>query len=175
MPIGGGEPRQVTADKASILGLAWTPDGELVFSSDRDGAFRLWRVAAKPVPDAPVAALDIAGEDARFPSISSSSDDHPRYSPDGTKIAFVSRRSGTKEIWVCASDASNPVRLTAMGGPIIIGPQWSPDGRRIAFFATTSPAGRYADYVTGAEDGRTSRLTRTEGELETLPAWSRAG
>ena len=145
-PITGGEPRQVTADKASIFGLAWTPDGELVFSSDRDGAFRLWRVAAKRLPDAPVAALDIAGENVRFPSISArwggytsrlayqrlvedldirrgeivgeatpehrlrssqpfisstSSEDHPRYSPDGTKIAFVSRRSGTQEIWVC--------------------------------------------------------------------------
>ena len=29
--------------------------------------------------------------------------------------------------------------------------------------------------MTGAEDGRTSRLTRTEGELEALPAWSRDG
>ena len=219
-PITGGEPRQVTADKASIFGLAWTPDGELVFSSDRDGAFRLWRVGAKRLPDAPVAALDIAGENVRFPSISragaatparlayqrvvedldirraeivgeatpehrlrssqpfissTSSEDHPRYSPDGTKIAFVSRRSGTQEIWVCAGDASNPVRLTSMRGPIVVGPQWSPDGDRIAFFATTGAAGRYVAYVTGAEDGRTSRLTRTEGELEALPAWSRDG
>jgi len=220
VPTTGGEPRQVTADEASIFGLAWTRDGELVFSSDRNGAYRLWRVDAKRLPDAPVAALDVAGEDARFPSISragaaaparlayqrlvdnldirraeivgeatpqhalrssqpfiasTSSDDHPRYSPDGTKIAFVSRRSGTQEIWVCADDASNPVRLTSMGGPIVIGPQWSPDGHRIAFFATTGPAGRYVAHVTGAEDGRTSRLTRTEGDLEALPIWSGDG
>ena len=106
---------------------------------------------------------------------STKSEDHPQYSPDGTKIAFVSRRSGAYEIWVCASDASNPVRLTSMAGPIVVGPQWSPDGRRIAFFATTGHGGTYVPYVMEADGGRPSRLTRTEGELEALPAWSRDG
>ena len=220
VPVRGGEPRQVTADKASIFGLAWAADTELVFSSDRGGSSRLWRVSAKPSSNPAVAELDIAGEDARFPSLSrpaiamsrrlayqrlvenvdirraeivgegtpqhtlkpsqpfiasTTSEDHPRYSPDGTKIAFVSRRSGTQEIWVCASDASNPVRLTSMGGPIVIGPQWSPDARRIAFFATTGPGGTYVAYVADADGGRASRLTRTEGGLEALPTWSGDG
>ena len=220
VPVSGGEPRQVTADKAPIFGLAWAADTELVFSSDRGGSSRLWRVSAKPSTNPEVAELDIAGEDARFPSLSrpaiamptrlayqrlvenvdirraevvgegtpqhtlkpsqpfiasTTSEDHPRYSPDGTKIAFVSRRSGTQEIWVCASDASNPVRLTSMGGPIVIGPQWSPDARRIAFVATTGPGGTYVAYVADADGGRASRLTRTEGGLEALPAWSRDG
>jgi Tol biopolymer transport system component len=220
VPLTGGEPRQVTAEKASIFGLAWTTDAELVFSSDRHGGSRLWRVSTRRFPNPRVAALDITGEDARFPSISRSgtaasarlayqrlvenldirraevvgegtpqhalkssqpfiastkSEDHPRYSPDGRKIAFVSRRSGTQEIWSCANDGSNPVRLTSMGGPIVVGPQWSPDGRRIAFFATTGPAGTYVAYVTDANGGQPSRLTRTEGELEALPAWSGDG
>ena len=220
VPMSGGEPRQVTADKASIFGLAWSTDTELVFSSNRSGSSRLWRISTKPSSNPPIAELNIAGEDARFPSFSRSgtgaptrlayqrlvenldirraevigegslqhalksshsfiastkSDDHPRYSPDGTKIAFVSGRSGTQEIWLCASDGSNPVRLTSMGGPIVIGPQWSPDGRRIAFFATTGPAGTYVTYVADADDGRPSRVTRTDGELEALPAWSRDG
>lgn len=220
VPVTGGDPRQVTTDKASIFGLTWMPDADLIFSADRGGGSRLWRVSTKPSRDARVAALDISGEDARFPSFSAAaaagrarlayqravedldirrvevvgegtprhtlgasqpfiastkSEDHPGYSPDGTRIAFVSRRSGTHEIWLCASDASNPVRLTSMEGPIVIGPRWSPDGRRIAFFATTGPAGRYQTYVTGSEDGRPSRLTRTEGELEALPTWSGDG
>ena len=218
--VAGGEPRQVTADKASVFGVAWATATELVFSSDRGGSSRLWRVAAKPSSTPAVAELEIAGDDARFPSFSRSglaapvrlayqrlvenldirraevvgegtpqhalkpsrsfisstkSEDHPRYSPDGTKIAFVSGRSGTQEIWVCASDGSNPVRLTSLQGPIVVGPQWSPDGRRIAFFATTGPAGAYATYVVGLDGGRPSRLTRTEGGLEALPAWSHDG
>ena len=220
VPMSGGEPRQLTADKASIFGLAWTPDADLVLASDRGGSFRLWRLSTKPSSAPSITALDIAGEDARFPSISrpgtttpprlayqrivenldirraeiigegtpqralkssqpfiasTKSDDHPQYSPDGTKVAFVSRRSGTYEIWLCASDGSNPVRLTSMGGPVVVGPQWSPDGRRIAFFATTGPAGSYQTYVMDADGGRPSRLTRSEGELEALPAWSRNG
>jgi Tol biopolymer transport system component len=62
-----------------------------------------------------------------------------------------------------------------MGGPIVVGPQWSPDGRRIAFFATTGPGGVYAVYVTSAEGGQPSRLTRSDGVLEALPVWSRDG
>jgi Tol biopolymer transport system component len=220
VPMNGGEPRPVTAEKASIFGLAWETDTQLVFSSDRGGSSRLWRVSAKPSSNPAITELDVAGEDARFPSFSRSgiaasprlayqrlvenldirraevvgegtprhalksshsfiastkSEDHPRFSPDGTKIAFVSRRSGTLEIWLCASDGSNPVRLTSMDGPIVVGPQWSPDGRRIAFFATTGPAGTYVTYVADADGGRTARATRTEGELEALPTWSRDG
>jgi Tol biopolymer transport system component len=218
--LSGGEPRQLTADKAAIFGLAWTPDADLVISSDRGGLVRLWRLLAKPSSSPSIAALDISAEDARFPSISrrgmgtttrlayqrlienldvrrteivgegtphhrlgssqpfiasTKSEDHPRYSPDGSKVAFVSRRSGTYEIWLCASDGANPVRLTSMGGPVVVGPQWSPEGRRIAFFATTGRAAAYALYIINADGGPPSRLTRTEGELEALPSWSRDG
>jgi Tol biopolymer transport system component len=220
VPLSGGEPQQVTADTASISGLAWATDTDVVFSSNRSGVFRLWRTSPSSSSNAAIAELGIAGEDARFPSFSRSgtaaptrlayqrlvenldirraeivgegtsqhalkpshsfiastkSEDHPRYSPDGRKIAFVSGRTGTQEIWLCASDGSNPLRLTSMEGPIVIGPQWAPDGRRIAFFATTGPAGSYVTYVANVDDGRPSRLRRTEGGLEALPAWSRDG
>jgi Tol biopolymer transport system component len=220
VPLTGGEPRQVTTDKASLFGLAWTGDAALVFASNRDGTPRLWGVSVNRSSNPVVAALDIGGDTARFPSISrpgaaasarlayqrfvekvdirraeivgqgtpqhtlkpsqpfiasTKSDDHPRYSPDGTRIAFVSGRSGTSEIWICASDASIPVRLTSMGGAIVVGPQWSPDGRRIAFFATTGIGGTYAAYVTSADSGQSSRLTSGERELEALPVWSRDG
>jgi Tol biopolymer transport system component len=106
---------------------------------------------------------------------STRSEDHPRYSPDGSRIAFVSRRSGTHEIWVSNSDGMDPVRLTSMGGPILVGPQWSPDGSRIAFFGATGLAGTYAVYVMSAHGGQLTRLTRNETELEALPAWASDG
>jgi Tol biopolymer transport system component len=106
---------------------------------------------------------------------STASDDHPRYSPDGTRIAFVSRRSGADEIWVCEDDGASPVRLTSMGGPLVIGPQWSPDGKRIAFFAATGEAGKYVVYTIDAEGGQPTRLTTDEKILEALPAWTRDG
>ena len=40
------------------------------------------------------------------------SDTSPTFSPDGTKIAFVSASGGTSDIWVMGSDGSNPVDVT---------------------------------------------------------------
>ena len=61
----------------------------------------------------------------------------PRYSPDGSRIAFVSGRTGGWEVWVAGEDGSGPRRLTEWGYAAY--PDWSPDGRLIAF-----SSGRYA-------------------------------
>ena len=59
-------------------------------------------------------------------------DREPDWSPDGTKIAFVSRRSGGDQICVMDADGKNQIELT--GGPERkADPDWSPDGGKIAF------------------------------------------
>jgi TolB protein len=49
-----------------------------------------------------------------------------------TQIAFVSNRSGTKEIWVMDYDGENQHQLTQLH-TIALTPRWSPDSTRIAF------------------------------------------
>ena len=49
-----------------------------------------------------------------------------------TKIAFVSGRSGNKEIWVMDYDGANQHPVTSLR-TIALTPRWSPDGLRIAF------------------------------------------
>ena len=106
---------------------------------------------------------------------STRSDDHPQFSPDGKRIAFVSNRSGTLEIWVCSSDGSNPIRVTSMAGPIVVAPRWSADNERLAFFSAAGISGNYVSYAINAKGGVPSRLSRNDRDLEALPSWSHDG
>lgn len=107
------------------------------------------------------------------PLISSTAfDGNPQYSPDGTQIAFQSRRSGDAEIWLCASDGARCGQLTSFHGPAAGSPRWSPDGKRIAF---DSPVGGNFDlYVMETSGGSAQRLT-TDPSDDVVPSWSNDG
>jgi TolB protein len=49
-----------------------------------------------------------------------------------TQIAFISARSGHKELWMMDYDGSNQHALTSLGS-ISLTPRWAPDASRIAF------------------------------------------
>ena len=54
------------------------------------------------------------------------------YSPDGSKIAFLSDRDGMMNVWVMDADGSNPRQVTKQTSHTIHTPTWSPDGQFIA-------------------------------------------
>jgi Tol biopolymer transport system component len=57
----------------------------------------------------------------------------PKWSPDGTRIAFYSDRSGRYETWSIRPDGSGrPEQLTKTTGPSRWDSEWSPDGKRLA-------------------------------------------
>jgi Tol biopolymer transport system component len=60
-------------------------------------------------------------------------DRHPRWSPDGRRIAFYSNRSGSYEIWSVSPDGSRLEQLTDTPDRNLRYPIWSPDGTRMAF------------------------------------------
>ena len=62
------------------------------------------------------------------------SDGSPRWSPDGTRIAFVSDREGTPQVHVIWLESGSRAKLTQSPSP----PDsiaWSPDGRWLSFVA----------------------------------------
>ena len=59
-------------------------------------------------------------------------DGHPLWSPDGRWLAFVSSRTGHKEIWLIPTDGGEARRVTFT--PHGAGnPSWAPDSRALAF------------------------------------------
>jgi len=53
----------------------------------------------------------------------------PVYSPDGTRILFVSDRSGNENLWMVDADGTNPRPVTTERGDFHFDdPEWSPDG-----------------------------------------------
>ena len=98
-------------------------------------------------------------------------DGMPAWSPDGTKIAFVSDRDGNGEIYVMNADGSHPTNLTNTSGGDDT-PAWSPDGTKIAFVSDRD--GNAEIYVMNADGSHPTNLTNTSGGDDT-PAWSPDG
>jgi Tol biopolymer transport system component len=160
----GARPRRLAFASEGASAPAVSRQGDrLAYVVNRSDA-NIWRVDLRGPGQKP-------GIPARLIA-STREERNPAYSPDSKKIAFISGRSGTPEIWVCASDGSNPVQLTALGGPLVSGPIWSPDGQNIAFSAI--PAGNHDVYVVSANGGPPRRMT-THPRVDAWPYWSRDG
>jgi Tol biopolymer transport system component len=165
VPAAGGEPEPLPVGQADAFEPSLSRDGHRLAYTLASFEENIWRYEIHPA----------SGRNA-FPTklIASTDYNHgPQFSPDGKRIAFASGRSGSHEIWVCASDGSDPLQLTSFGGGLTGTPRWSPDSRQIAF---DSEAGeRHGDiYVVNAEGGRPRRLT-TGTSSSVVPSWSRDG
>jgi len=77
------------------------------------------------------------GEPVRLTN-SPGADYHPRWSPDGRHIAFVSMRSGSAQVWILPVAGGEARQLTHISSGAN-DPVWSPDGRRIAFYSAVYP------------------------------------
>ncbi|HSM52738.1 MAG TPA: amidohydrolase, partial [Erythrobacter sp.] len=68
----------------------------------------------------------------------------PRFSPDGSRIAFTSDRGGADNIWVMNADGLDKRQVTKEDFRLLNQPSWSPDGRFIVakkHFTTQRSAG----------------------------------
>ncbi|MCB2263771.1 MAG: hypothetical protein LGR52_12675 [Candidatus Thiosymbion ectosymbiont of Robbea hypermnestra] len=79
--------------------------------------------------------LDIDRGKAGQLLLSNAGDIHPRWSPDGSRIAFSSNRTGRYELWTIGADGADLRRMTDGPGDKTW-PTWSPDGTRILFTHT---------------------------------------
>lgn len=137
------------------LSFAWSPDGariaytaiRAVDGSDRGGfSDNVWIMNADGTNGAPLTRF------AHVPAMFELA-----WSPDGTRIAFVSTGTldgsdtpgTTYNVWVARTDGSGITPLTRLtGGSISFAPQWSPDGTRIVYGSTRALDGADAATTT---------------------------
>jgi len=77
--------------------------------------------------------------------------DNPRWSPDGSRIAFTSERSGKNNIWLIPTDGGEARRLTDVKTGVG-SYRWSVDGRLIAFTASDSTTAEKEKAKKGKDD-----------------------
>ncbi len=95
----------------------------------------------------------------------------PSWSPDGTKIIFMSNRDGNFEIYVMNADGTNPVNLTNHPRQDSF-PTWSPDGTKIAFESRRDNNDEI--YVMNADGTNPVNLT-FHLQADSMPSWSPDG
>jgi Tol biopolymer transport system component len=120
--------------------------GDLLLTSNRGGTFGIYQLRA-------------SGAMALTPILQdSASNIQPALSPDRTRIAFSSNRSGSFDLYIMDADGQNLRRLTTEPGNEGE-PAWTPDGIQIVYTATTGTTAQIT--IVPAEGGASRRLTST--------------
>jgi dipeptidyl aminopeptidase/acylaminoacyl peptidase len=113
---------QLSPDGTRVLFVRTTTDGK---TGKRNAD--IWAVAA----DGSAAPREFIGGD--------SSDNTPRYSPDGRRIAFISSRDGAPQIYIADANGSGARKLTSLSMGVQPPLVWSGDGTHVAFVSDVYP------------------------------------
>jgi dipeptidyl aminopeptidase/acylaminoacyl peptidase len=189
LDLGGGEPRRLTAFPTGVGGCDFSPDGARLACltrtgpSDRRAAssdVRHYAGLAYKFNDtgwfddrkSHIWIVDVAS--ARATQLTSGdrwNDGDPEWSPDGTRIAFVSNRTGREpdgddnsDVWVVPVSGGEPVRISDHPGADD-SPRWSPDGRTIAFLGRNRDGDPPMIWLAPAAGGAASTLLYPADEL----------
>jgi Tol biopolymer transport system component len=125
-----------------VFGLAWTPDGRLVYTASEGGATNLWIMEGDGTGPRPLA--DAPGE-KRTPAVSA----------DGRFVVFTNNRGGADNLWRMDIDGGNLRQLT--DGKVDVTPAISPDGKWVFFHSARS--GKFTLWKVSAEGGQPVQVT----------------
>ena len=135
-----GRARQVTSGASrddGVAGLAWAPDGRVVFASRAGGDWGIWIINADGSGQ-----KQLTGGEGR--SV------YPAVTPDGRYVFYDHARQGTSHIWRVDLDGGGARQMTDGAGEF--GPRVSPDGRWLFYQSTDE--GQWSLWKMPVEGGR---------------------
>lgn len=141
-----GKVVQFSTDEGTWLDLDVSPDGR--------------QVAFSMLGD--IYLLPIGGGEARRITSGASWDIQPRFSPDGTEIAFTSDRGGGNNLWRMKADGSGAVQVTKEDFRLFNNPAWTPDGQYLVgrkHFTSTRSLGAGELWMVHRDGGSGLQLT----------------
>jgi Tol biopolymer transport system component len=111
--------RQIATAAGDSYGVAWTPDGRIIFSSMAGSNLN-------------ISSINADGSGRRQLTSGAGDNYHPTVSRDGRYILFASNRTGAFNVWrMNAEDGSRPTQLTDGGADFY--PNCSPDGKWVYY------------------------------------------
>ena len=157
---------------ALALGYHAATGGASAQSVEQIAFVSLRGVPADLTPLYEVYLMDTDGSNAVRLTTNSAYEQSPYWSPDGTKLAFVSERNGDREVYVMNADGTGQTNLTNATSSWDSDPAWSPDGTKIAF--ASDRGGNFDIYVMNS-DGSGQVLLASDPGFDRGPHWSPDG
>lgn len=122
LPLEAARTVSLTTDEGSWISLDVSPDGQtIVFDLLGD-----------------LYTIPFSGGDATPFTSGMAFDGQPRFSPDGSKILFVSDMDGAENLWTISVDRADTNQITTGKRDRYHGADWTPDGK----YVVASKAGR---------------------------------
>lgn len=200
----GGEAKQLTdLKKGDLTGYAWSPDGKKIALVIKTPADTSKVKTPKPIvldryqfkqdvegylTKAPIHLylFDIATKKIDTLTKGIYDETSPKWSPDGTQIAFESNRTedpdrnSNADIWVIDAKPNATMKQITTWTGRDYSPEWSPDGKQIAYLRTTSSE-NYIMYdqsilcVVSKDGGEPKLLTKSLDRPVSTPRWAKDG